>query len=371
MEIFSKIIKHGFFLFFIVAAIRMKAQTDARYWQADYALGSIIEHKANMGNINTHRPELFMLGWHKNSSMDKAWKARYNFPDQGVMLNYQDFHNEHLGKTVGLYYATTYYLRDRNAVNQLIFQAGFGFAYNDQPFDHIENIPNQMMSTHLLYSQHFKLDYRRKQLFKNVGLQAGISFSHFSNASIQKPNLGINSIFLNLGLHYLHTGNSLKYEKPSEESFKKEPLHFYINPNLGFHEALFGLGTKPVYQISGYVAKRIGYKSSLQIGLDFFNSMSNKDLVRYNQATDDQINDIVDHHQLAVFIGHELYFNRLNLETQVGAYVYQKFAPPFPVYQKISFKYYLIPYKTAVSINLKTHLFEAEFSSIGIHQRIF
>jgi len=376
MAIFNKIkILFSFTLVFSLSIILVDAQESNTYWQLDYSKGSIVRHKDILGHLYTERPEYMSIGWHKSAKNNIAWKERYNYPDWGFVLMNQQFHNEILGNTTAINYTTTYYLRNRNAKNQLNVQLGFGGGYNTEPLDFETNLLNVAMTSHFLFTQHFKLNYTYPELFNKLGLHAGISFTHFSNGSFKKPNLGINSIFLNLGLSYFNRNSNTIYEMREEkEKLEKQAFHFDLSIHGGFHESKPGVGLKPIYYLSGYANKQVGVKSKLQLGVDFFNSQSVKDYAEYwyqIYIEDTETGERADHRQLGAFFGHELLFNKLSLETQVGYYLYKPFEESAPVYQKVSFKHYLNNEKSAISISMKIHYFEAEFICLGYHHQIF
>ena len=49
----------------------------------------------------------------------------------------------------------------------------------------------------------------------------------------------------------------------------------------------------------------------------------------------------VDYKRIGLFVGHELFINRLSIETQLGYYVYKPFKYEVSVYQRLALKYYL------------------------------
>ena len=372
MEFYSKIrFRFYFLLAFVVSILNLKAQESNTYWQIDYAQGSIIKHRKTLGYLFTNRPEYLSIGWNKKAKTNSVWRERYNYPDSGLFLIYQNFNNKNLGSSTALNYTTTFYLRDRNVQNQFTIQLGFGFGYITHPFDFDANMSNVSTSTHVVTSQHLKLNYSRPRILGKFGLQGGLSFTHFSNGSFKKPNLGINSIFFNIGLNYHNAESMPLYKKSAEkEEFLKQPIHFSMSLNAGIHETKPGMGTKAVYFANGYVHKRVARKSNLQVGVDFYNSQSAKDNARYRSIIEGKT-EPKDHKQIGVFVGHELFFNKLSLETQVGYYIYRPLVFHPRIYQKTSFKYFFNNRKSALGINLKFHNFEAEFISLGLHHQLF
>jgi hypothetical protein len=76
-----------------------------------------------------------------------------------------------------------------------------------------------------------------------------------------------------------------------------------------------------------------------------------------------------DYKRVGVFIGHELFINRISLEAQVGYYVYQPFKKDIPVYDRVGIKYYVTD-KIFAGFTIKTHMFLAEALEFGIGVRL-
>ena len=48
-----------------------------------------------------------------------------------------------------------------------------------------------------------------------------------------------------------------------------------------------------------------------------------------------------DYKRVGVFVGYELFVNRISLEAQLGYYVYEPFKNDIPVYDRVGMKYYI------------------------------
>jgi len=361
------------FLTLFVSKTILYAQKNNSYWQIDYAIGSIIKHKEVIGHLVTAHPELYTISWHKNAATNSDWKTGYNYPDWGIAFYYQNFNNPTLGNVVAVQYQTTFYLLNRNALNQLNFTFGTGFGYNTNPLDLEYNNQNVAMSSKIQLAELLKLEYKRPHLIKNIGFHAGLLLSHFSNASYKSPNFGINSLFINVGLAYQLTESPTIYpDRIKKEKISRQPIHYAISLYGGVHEAKWGLGTKPVYVLSGTISKKIGSKSGLQLGVDFFNSQSVKDFAafRYHTLIEYPDRKLEDHKQVGIVAGHELFFNKISFETLLGYYVYNPLKVNPSVYQKLAIKYHLNASKMAISTNLKVHNSRAEYFTVGLHYQI-
>ncbi len=363
-----------FFLLIFVENTVAYAQEGDNYWQTNYAIGSIIKHQKSIGHLNIAHPEFISISWHKTAASSSEWKKRYNYPDWGIIVSHHNFKNPTIGNVFAVQYLTTYYLLNRNSKHQLNLDIGVGLGYNTHPFDLENNNQNMVMSSHLETAQLVSLNYRHPNLFNHIGFHAGFMATHFSNASFKKPNTGINTLFINAGLNYHISKAETTYPKRTKkEIFPNKSMGLFLGINGGMHSAKAGLHTKFIYHLCSYLEKRIGYKSGFQIGIDFFNSQANKDFADFSFHTkiEDPDRKLLDHKQVGIFAGHELFFNKIALETLIGYYIYRPLKITRQVYQKIGFKYYLNAHKTAIGLNLKVHLFTAEYLTLGIHHQLF
>ena len=68
-------------------------------------------------------------------------------------------------------------------------------------------------------------------------------------------------------------------------------------------------------------------------------------------------------------MGHELFINRISLETQIGYYVYKPFKSDAALYDRLGMKYYFSK-KLYSELAIKTHGFLAEALEFGIGVRL-
>ncbi len=353
------------------------AQAQKNYWEVSYARGSIIEHRKLIEFLYKDYPKLYTLGWHRTAANDSlSWQERYNYPDQGIVLQYGDFNNEHIGNTLAANYTTTFYLRHRNAQHQYTLQLGFGAVYNTHPLNFDHDVSNIVMSTHVLYSQYVRLAYTVPFLTGKLGFSAGLGFTHYSNGAIKKPNLGLNTVLLTLALRYQQQGKPEPYfrhkHRPDLDTvFTK--IHGYVNAGFGYHESMPHIGRKPVFNLSVNLSKRFNYGNGMQGGVAFYNSQSFKEYALYQAVSGTEQTDIKpkDHKQISVFAGYEMFFDKISFTSKLGYYVYRPLKAKTAVYTVIGFKRYFNNYKSALSIDLKVHNFEADHFSLNYHHQIF
>ncbi|HEX8268367.1 MAG TPA: acyloxyacyl hydrolase [Flavobacterium sp.] len=337
---------------------------------ADFFHGNIYRHSSFINHLITGHPEGFLLSVNKRTYGSKEWQQAYNYPDYGMSLQYQDFKNRYLGENyaLGLHYNFYFFKR------QLMFRISQGIAMTTNPFDKETNFKNNAFGSRLMSANLFMLNYKKENIIGNIGVQAGLMFTHFSNGRIKSPNSGINTYAANIGLNYniSEPGAYLKNDTLAMIDYK-EPIRYNIALRTGISESQYtDSGQKPFYHIGLYADKRIGRKSALQAGTDVFISQYLKEFIRYTSfAFPDKpyLDPETDYKRVSLFVGHELFVNKLSIETQVGYYVYKPFRYESDVYQRVGAKYYLTE-KLFTGVSLKAHGGRAEALEFTIGARL-
>ncbi len=362
------------FFFFSICFFGFSQEEDtvnASTIDVNYMYGVIANHNNNILHLITGHPEGVLLSWNNKTFGDKPWQERYNYPDVGVSFLYQDFKNEYLGKNYSLYGHYNFYLLKRN----LMLRVGQGVAYASNPYDSETNYRNVAFGSRLLSSTYLMLNYKKERLFNTrFGLQIGVTLTHYSNANIKAPNTSINTMSVNLGAHYnLQKGSSVAYVH-----HKKDSLSY--SKKIGYNIALRGgvnqgdvIGTKqyPFYIASFYADKRLGQLSALQLGVDAFFSMFLKEEIKHNAVAypERNLDPNTDYKRVGIFLGHELFINKMSLITQLGYYVYYPYEFEIRVYERIGLKRYFGD-KFFGAITLKAHGAAAEALEFGVGVRL-
>jgi len=329
--------------------------------------GSIILHNPDITHLITEHPAGFILGYNRKTYGLEDWEQWYNYPDLGASFIYQDMVNPTLGKNYSLYAHFNFYFFKRN----LQFRIGQGVAYTTNPYDKNDNFRNNAYGSQLLSSTFLMLNYNNENIYKGLGFKAGISVIHYSNANVKAPNTSTNTLALNAGLTY-----TLQQDEPDfiqKEKVKiTEPVKYNFAFRTGINESdNIGAGQFPFYIISAYADKRLGRKSAIQFGTDVFFSNFLKDLIRFQSAAfpENNVAADTDFKRVGIFVGHELFINKLSIETQLGYYVYYPFDFEGKVYNRFSLKRYFGE-KVFGAISLKSHGAAAEAVEFGVGIRL-
>lgn len=330
--------------------------------------GNVLPHTTDLYHLQGH-PDAMMLCYTRQTHGAKEWHSAYNFPDYGGYFLYQNFNNSFLGDSyaVGMHY--NFYFLNRS----LQLKLAQGFAYVTNPYDKVDNSKNKAFGSSIVDNTNIGLAYTKQNMYKGFGIQAGVLFCHYSNGRTKSPNSGINTYLLNLGLNYDFDGKSTNVRDTlvDRKSFR-EPIKYNIVLRSGVNEsAVIGSGQHPFYHIGFYADKRIGRKSALQLGTELFLTESFRDYISYraNAYPELNIDPNVDYKRVGVFIGHELFVNRISLEAQLGFYVYDPLKNEIPIYDRVGMKYY-INKKMFAGFTIKTHMFLAEALEFGLGVRL-
>lgn len=343
--------------------------TTTSSFELSFFRGNVMPHTPDLYHLQGH-PEGLVFNYNLQTHGQEEWHKAYNYPSYGAYLMYQDFNNRFLGHSwaAGGYYDFAFFFP------RLTVKTAAGLAYMNQPYDKVTNSKNKAFGSTLLANINIGLQYRHPFFQNRMGLTAGLLFTHYSNGRSKSPNSGINTYGVNLGL-------TCNLEKPTPintpdtlrlRTNYREKLHYNMVFRTGFNESsVINSGRHPLYHLGAYIDKRLSRKSGVQLGADLFLTQSFKDFIKYKSAAfpDANIDPNTDYKRAGVFVGYELYINRMSLEAQVGYYFYDPLKNEIPVYDRIGMKYYWTS-KVFSALSLKTHMFLAEAIEFGIGLRL-
>ncbi len=337
--------------------------------EVNYFKGNIALHNDGILHLITGHPEGLILSWNKKTFGEQAWHQRFNYPDFGISASYQNLKTKELGKNFGLYGHFNFYFLNR----KLMFRIGQGLALTTNPYNKLENPRNNAFGSKIMSSTYAMVNYRLERIFDRFGFQAGLSMIHYSNANVKAPNTSVNSITANIGIIYdLNSAEKeYVYDLSADEKFT-EAVRYNLVLRSGVNESdVVGSGQFPFYIFSAYADKRVNHKSAFQLGGDLFFSNFLKELIRYSAVAfpENGVDRDTDYKRVGVFIGHELFINRLSLITQLGYYIYYPFDFEGRTYQRIGLNYYFSN-KWFAAVTLKSHAAKAEAVEFGIGVRL-
>lgn len=223
------------------------------------------------------------------------------------------------------------------------------------------------------------------QLGKQFDLTVGITFTHYSNGSIEMPNLGINAASVLMQLQYIFKSRPdfIKTKIPVYKrewewvillapSWKQLAFAYTIEGNPDTMAAVFNY---PIVSLSSSFNRQISHKVKFGAGFD----------ITYNQAYGSDIyldgNNVpvkapfntADKMLIGVFPSFELVLNQFSFVAQPGFYVYQKNFEGVDVpttYQRVGIKYHFYDH-FILGVNIRAYNFsKADFIEWLIGYRI-
>lgn len=346
-----------FLLLLFSTFLYAQEKTETTALDVQYFRGNVMPHTDDLDYFLQGHPDGILISLYKKTYGHQEWEREYNSPDYGGYFIFQDFKNDILGKVYGVGAHYNFYFLNR----KVQFKIAQGVAYTTNPHDKETNSKNFAFGSEIVANTNFAVNYTTP-LFDRFELKAGLLFTHFSNGRIKAPNSGVNSYGVNLGVTY-------NFEEPLErqiDTLQKvkitEPLRYNFVLRSGISESpIIGSGQKPFFHPAFYIDKRISRKSAFQLGTEVFLTNSYKEFIKYQSIAypEENVTADTDYKRAGVFIGYELFINRISLEAQVGYYVYQPYKSDIPVYDRLGMKYYITK-KIFTGLSIKTHIFLAE-----------
>lgn len=358
------------FLLFICGALHSQVSRLPFTLEVAPFYGSILEHDDSISHLITDHPSGFILSFNQKTYGFENWQTRYNYPDYGVSYIKQNLKNSALGKNAGLYGHLNFYFLKR----YLMLRFGQGIAHVSKPYDKESNYRNNAYGTRLLSSSYVMLQLKKEHIYRGLGVSAGASLIHYSNANIKAPNASTNTLALNFGVNYLfrYKHNPI-YRTMVNDIFEKERVKYNVVFRAGVNESdIVGSGQFPFFVFSAYADKRLGHISGVNAGVDIFWSQFLKEHIKYKAIAypERNLSEDVDFKRVGVFVGHELYINKLSFLTQIGFYAYYPYNDfEGRIYNRLGLKYYFSK-KVFTTLSLKAHMAKAEALEFGLGIRI-
>ena len=101
-------------LLFCVLFVTAQENNNQYSVDANFFYGNIAEHNSDISHLIKGHPTGFILSYNKKTFGQNAWESRYNYPDYGASIIYQDLKNETLGNNFGVYAHYNFYFLKRN-----------------------------------------------------------------------------------------------------------------------------------------------------------------------------------------------------------------------------------------------------------------
>ncbi len=346
--------------------------------QAPYLKGTI-----SAGHIIKHRTEIIFdndalsygaevsLVWQTKGQ--KSWHQLQNFPRLSLGLKYHSLGDKDVvGDAIGLRAIIDIPLF-RKEKSAMYFSLSSGIAYLTQPFDRINNQENNAIGSHWNSSVDIKFEYERK-LNDKIKIHFGLGLSHYSNGARKLPNLGLNLPQAFIGISpYIgsYEKDYFTFSDIRKEAKRKWGFAFQLQytqvqirlpggPNFPTYIAALEGNYYPNKNLRWSVGYQYSFNSSIaEFGLQTGGFLTRQDVI--NGAS---------RHSLT--LGNEFLFGPWSVQLKSGVYIrtQKSFLLPLPYYFQLATRYTFNPrsesLKLYTGLNLKSHLFTAEFLSWSV-----
>jgi hypothetical protein len=344
------------FVVILIICITLPAMILAQYgFEYRQKLGFLIAHRSLMDHLPEAPAVAGEFSVVYQTQHEKSWHSAYRQPLVGATLFYGSVgNNSILGKFMGLYGSVELPIIKYKAY-RMDFRFGTGVGYTNRPFDPILNPQNVAIGSKINAMMCFA--FKQSLRFANQGITLGIDMTHFSNASFQMPNLGINVPYISLGVqHYFKQTNS----SLQKELSNKGPVSYGISGIFSAKEMRpVGVGRYPVYAMNFFGRRYFTPKFALEASLDIIYKKGLLSHPSYPNASP------FDPLQIGFFIGYVQPFDRLHFIYGVGTYLRDVLRPDVPVYIRLGSRYALTS-KLEAMMTLKTHFAKADYMEFGL-----
>lgn len=322
--------------------------------------GFIFAHSEAVQNTKGSHPTggEVILSWQRNNAA--VWNLCNCFPRKGLLLNYYDYDNAILGKsmTAAYFLEPTYKLAKNTFFS---FKGAAGVSYLTNPFDSLKNPSNQSYSTDLSVYLLVGLGVWFK-INDHLQLNASVNYQHESNGGVKEPNKGIN---------WPTAGLALSYQKTSPAFYTGTRLNekFWRNQSPRIDIGLFGLPKRavdergisrrmPLIGFSAQVSKQVGRINAITLGTEIYRDEElrirlKKDTIKASAV------------KAGILFGHEFLLGKFLFSQRLGLYVFDQ----TPYYDQLYHRWgvqYQINRHFSAGFNLQAHRQIADFIDLRI-----
>lgn len=291
------------------------------------------------------------------------WSHIWRFPEWGAGLSMNSLGNINTFGFASSLYAFVGIPIIESEHLTFKYRMGAGVSYISEKYDARNNYYNIVVGSHVNALLHFSLMLDYKPTSFPMYISAGLSYNHYSNWNIKRPNDGISHLTFNLGLKYMYS--EYVYSLP------KRQVPYLYNKELEI-SGYYSAAVKQVdYRDSKFylcnslfvdAAVRINKQRSLGGGISVLFDNSLKTLC------DTAYKNVGDMFRVGLHLFQEVYLlERLSVPVELGAYLYNPYSGDgkFLMYCKFGLRYEFVNH-VFVNLMYKTHYFKAEALEYGV-----
>lgn len=301
----------------------------------------------------------------------KEWEQRRRYPIVGIALAYTNYGIDSVyGRVFSIYPNIEIPIITGHRLNWTA-RIGNGAGFVTRRYSrtgYVDTLNNAISSTLNDYAS-FMTDIRWN-IDKHWQVQAGVNFSHISNASFRQPNLGINLAGGHVGVKYYPVSSEPRRIVRELKPLKNRWLGQF-RTTVAANESNAPLGpTYPIYVATAFASKRWISKNKMFFGADYSYHQQIFAFLRDNSFVEPGTEQ-KEATKIAIIGGNEFLLGRVGVVLQVGVYVQQAFQSQGKYYQKLGGNFYMVQREKGfikeayLCAFLKTHLSVAEWAEAG------
>ncbi len=322
----------------------------------------MFRYRSGLSPLNFTHPFSVELYANRHTIGKRPWESKYRHPQIGFALAYYNYGvPEELGEAASLTVSLDNSLF-RTERGNLRFNLGSGLVYSTRHYITGENEQNMAIGSQFCFALTggFRYEY---QLSDKLFLNTHLSFRHFSNGGLNKPNNGMNFPLVGLGVRYQPREVKLLPHTDSTTSAPDKRIRLNLKLAMGRREVLYEDVKTTVHSISLYASKRVSQTNSLLFGADALHDVAMTK--EYPNALLPWPEEESDPRMFGLTVGHELFFDRSSFLFQFGHYLYQP-TRLFPnTYQRYSLKH-LLTKNVSANVALVAHTKRAYVIEWGV-----
>lgn len=298
------------------------------------------------------------------------WHEWTGYPTFGLKLSYFNFGDKEIfGNAVGFCPNVSFRFFEKS---RFIAHArvGGGLALVTRPFNLWDNPLNDAASSYLnnITSVRLGVGY---EISKHLDLLLSGSFTHYSNGASTLPNLGINVAAANIGVRYRpNPWKRADYQRRDSLPGFSKRIGFNLEYGMNFRPASTSGGARyPGYMVNLMANRMLGRGNRLSAGVSYefagyvYNFMNHIELYETNQER------LKNASRIAILVQDEVIWGNFAFVAIFGAYVTRSYGQPFPIFEKLGYRYYFDLGGTAkahLGVYLKAHGAIAESITYGV-----
>ncbi|MFN5912037.1 MAG: acyloxyacyl hydrolase [Bacteroidota bacterium] len=297
----------------------------------------------------------------KQSSGKRESDQIFNYPAFGGTLLYSTLGNDDVfGQELALYgYFLNHFIRKERF--QLNHQFGLGLGYATKRFDLADNFQNVAVGSHLNIHFNYKIGVACK-LSEKIRITSGLSFTHYSNANMAEPNLGLNWLSIYLGSYYA-LGKEIIEPRRELTDFKGSNEFAIVAAAGGKHTRALQSTIYFTSSLSAEYRRHISRKIRLGAGMDlFYDSSTETEMSVPGKPTYKPIHDF----RTGIHLSQEIAYDRFSFILQEGIYIGLRNTVDTgrQMYNRGIIRY-KINDQLLVHISMKSHLHILDYPEIG------